>query len=113
MNDFASTIKAMLVLSGTTLRDFCRTHDLDASYISKISRGLLPPPVSERIIEQYADAFNVRKGSPARQRFIDLAAAANGILPPDLRHPAVYKELPALFRRWRKMIQTKKGHKCQ
>jgi len=42
-----------------TLREFCRENGFDAGNISKLERGILPPPQSKEKRLQYASAINL------------------------------------------------------
>ena len=81
-----------------TLRQFCLENGLDAGNLSKMERGLLPPPQGERLRE-YARMLQLREGSDEWYEFCDLAAAEAGRLPVDLQSDAeVLKRMPVLFR---------------
>jgi hypothetical protein len=82
-----------------TLRQFCEANRYDPGNISKMERGLLPPPESEAKLTEYAKGLKIRRGSDAWYQFFDLARAARGKLPPDiLRKRDVVERLPLLFR---------------
>lgn len=51
MNNFGQALKAARVGLGWTLREFCLKNKLDPGNMSKIERGLLPPPRSARVIQ--------------------------------------------------------------
>lgn len=96
-NIFGAHIKALRQKKGLTLRDFCLQHGFDPGNHSKMERGLFPPPVSEAILEHFADALDLAFGSPERQELFDLAAAGRGQLPRDLTDDEVLAKLPVLF----------------
>jgi transcriptional regulator with XRE-family HTH domain len=92
-----------------TLRLFCETFGFDPGNISKLERGLLPPPQSKEKLEQYAQALGLRKGSSAWYEFFDLAAASRGQIPEEfLADDALVKKLPVLFRTLRGEKVTEK-----
>ncbi|MBI2457639.1 MAG: helix-turn-helix transcriptional regulator [candidate division NC10 bacterium] len=59
-----------------TLRQFCEGHGYDPGNISKLERGLLPPPESKEKLTEYAKALKIRRGSDAWYQFFDLARAS-------------------------------------
>lgn len=96
---FGTFFKKLRIGQGMTLRQFCETHGYDPGNISKLERGLLPPPESKEKLTQYAKALRIRRGSDAWYQFFDLARASQGKLPPEiLRKRDVVARLPLLFR---------------
>jgi transcriptional regulator with XRE-family HTH domain len=84
---------------GLSLREFCTVNQFDAGNISKLERGRLAVPQSQEILERYAEALDVAKGSDNWYRFFDLAAAERGKIPEDLlSDEEVVGKLPVLFR---------------
>jgi len=81
---FGSYFKEMRIKRRLTLRLFCETFGFDPGNISKLERGLLPPPQSKEKLEQYAQALGLRKGSSAWYEFFDLAAASRGQIPEEI-----------------------------
>ena len=105
---------------GMTLRRFCERHGFDPGNISKLERGKLPPPQSPDLLEKYARALGLKKGSDEWYEFFDRAAAARGEIPADvLEDDEVVAHLPVLFRtlrgdrvsdeQLRKLIEIIKG----
>ena len=45
---------------GLNLREFCRRNGFDAGNVSRLERGVLPPPKSEEVLESYAQALKLR-----------------------------------------------------
>jgi transcriptional regulator with XRE-family HTH domain len=102
---FGALFKELRIGQQMTLRQFCEARGYDPGNISKLERGLLPPPESEAKLTEYAKALRIRRGSDAWYEFFDLARAARGKLPPEvLRKRDVVARLPLLFR-------TLRGHK--
>ena len=98
-NAFGAFFKELRIGRKLTLRRFCEAHGYDPGNISKLERGLLPPPESEAKLAEFARAFRIRRGSDAWYQFFDLARAARGKLPPEvLRQRDVVARLPLLFR---------------
>jgi len=96
---FGAFFKELRIGQKVTLRQFCQGHGYDPGNISKLERGLLPPPDSEAKLAEFAKALKIRRGSDAWYQFFDLARAARGKLPPDvLRKRDVVARLPLLFR---------------
>ncbi len=82
-----------------TLRDFCRRAGADPANISRMERGLAPPPKSRDILERYAAALGLHDGTDDWYGFFDLAAADQGIVPADIMADAdLVKALPLFFR---------------
>jgi transcriptional regulator with XRE-family HTH domain len=96
---FGSFFKELRIREKMTLRQFCQVHGYDPGNISKLERGLLPPPESDAKLTEYAKALRIRRGSDAWYQFFDLARASRGKLPPEiLRKRDVVARLPLLFR---------------
>lgn len=98
-NAFGAFFKELRIARKMTLRQFCQAHRYDPGNISKLERGLLPPPESEAKLADFARALRIRRGSDVWYQFFDLARAARGKLPPEvLRQRDVVARLPLLFR---------------
>ena len=98
-NAFGPFFKELRIARKMTLRQFCEAHGYDPGNISKLERGLLPPPESEAKLADFARALRIRRGSDAWYQFFDIARAARGKLPPEvLRNRDVVARLPLLFR---------------
>ncbi len=96
---FGSLFKELRIRREMTLRQFCNAHGYDPGNISKLERGLLPPPESDAKLTEYAKALRIRRGSDAWYQFFDLARVSRGKLPPEvLRKRDVVARLPLLFR---------------
>lgn len=98
-NAFGKLFKKLRMEKGHTLREFCQANGLDAGNISRVERGLFPPPQKEALLEKYAISLGLKRGSDEWLEFFDLAAAARGQLPKDLlSDEEVVEKLPILFR---------------
>ncbi len=97
---FGQAFKAHRLSLQMSLRQFCRANGFDAANISKLERGLFPPPRDERL-RAYAQALKLAEGRDNWYEFFDLAAAAKGEFPEYLRENELLTELPALFRTMR------------
>ena len=95
-----------------TLRQFCVENKLDPGNISRLERGLIPPPQGSDKLEEYARYLHIKKGTDDWYSFFDLAAADRGIIPQDLMSDnEVVKMLPAFFRTLRGQKPTEEEMK--
>jgi transcriptional regulator with XRE-family HTH domain len=91
------------------LREFCRRANADPGNISRIERGIWPPPHDRDILERYAKALDLKEASDDWYCFFDSAAADCGIVPKDIMDDAeVVKMLPVFFRTLRREKPTSK-----
>jgi transcriptional regulator with XRE-family HTH domain len=98
---FSEMLKRLRIEKGITLREFCLSNGFDPGNYSRLERGLYPPP-SPSLLEKYAAALVVLRGSDAWLELFDLAAACRGEIPSDLMADArVVEKLPVLFRTMR------------
>lgn len=82
-----------------SLRQLCGDRGLDPGNISRMERGLIPPPAGRETLERYARALELEEGSDDWYTFFDLAASARGEIPADLaEREDVLEKLPVLFR---------------
>ena len=97
--NFGGFFKEHRVVLGKTLRQFCIDNKLDTGNISKLERGLLPPPQSREKLEEYARLLKINKGSDDWYTFFDMAAAETGRIPEELMEKEnIVEKLPILFR---------------
>ena len=94
---FGEAFKAHRLNLQMSLRQFCQTNGLDPANISKLERNVLPPPKDGKL-RAYAQALKLVEGTNEWVEFFDLAAAAKGEFPNDLRDEELLTQLPALFR---------------
>lgn len=94
---FGGFFKEKRISFGLTLRQFCEKHSLDAGNMSKIERGILPPPKDE-ILKKYAKFLGLKEGTDDWYLFFDLAAAETGRFPKELMEKDVVARMPVLFR---------------
>ena len=81
------------------LREFCRKNNLDPAYISKLERGIISPPKSEKVLKRLALALKIKPGTTEWHELFDLAAVEKGIIPPDLlKNKELCEKLPMVFR---------------
>jgi len=95
---FGEFFKKKRIELDKTLRQFCLENGLDPGNISKIERGILPPPQTEKL-EHYAKCLKIKKGSDDWYEFFDLAHASAGRIPDEiLSDEEVLSKLPLVFR---------------
>ena len=83
---------------GISLRRFCKNASADPANISRMERGLSVPPKSGKILERYANALELGKGTEERIAFFDLAMASSGKIPGDIMSDRkLCSKLPLLF----------------
>jgi transcriptional regulator with XRE-family HTH domain len=99
MSTFGQMLKSLRIAQRITLREFCEKNHFDPGNYSRLERGMFPPPQREDLLERYATALGLTRGSEEWLEFFDTAAACRGELPPDLMSDdALLRKLPALFR---------------
>ena len=106
---FGSFFKEKRIALGLTLRQFCELHSLDAGNLSKVERGLLPPPKSDELLKKYAAHLKLKEGTDEWYEFFDLAAAESGKLPKELLEKDIVGRMPVFFRtlRGKKLTKSK------
>jgi len=107
---FGEFFKEKRISLKKTLRQFCMENGLDPGNISKLERGLMPPPQGSDKLEEYAKYLHIKKGTDDWYKFFDLAAVEAGRIPDELLNDAnIAASLPILFRTLRgKKISEKK-----
>jgi transcriptional regulator with XRE-family HTH domain len=99
---FGEFFQEKRIATGLTLRKFCQTHKLDPGNISKLERGLFPPPESAEKLERYAQNLRLKPGTDDWYEFFDLAAAERGRIPQDvMQDEQLVEKLPMVFRTMR------------
>jgi transcriptional regulator with XRE-family HTH domain len=58
---------------GLSLREFCRRTGFDQANVSRLERGLLRPPKSQKVLTAYAKGLRLKPKSPEWERFMTLA----------------------------------------
>jgi len=92
------------------LRRFCESNGYDPGNISRLERGVFPPPESPQKLREYAKSLGLKAGGEEWIEFFDRAAASRGQLPADLQAgDKLIGRLPVLFRtlRGRKVTPEK------
>lgn len=96
---FGDFFKSKRIALSKTLRQFCLEYYLDPGNISKLERGLLPPPQGTDKLEEYARYLKIKKGSDDWFEFFDLARLSAGRIPDEvLSDKALLSKLPLVFR---------------
>ncbi|MBI5205852.1 MAG: helix-turn-helix transcriptional regulator [Nitrospirae bacterium] len=110
---FGEFFKEKRISLRKTLRQFCAENKLDPGNISRLERGLMPPPQGSDKLEEYASFLGIKKGSDDWYTFFDLARIEAGRIPDVLlRNESVAASLPILFRTLRgQKISEKKLEK--
>lgn len=81
-----------------TLRAFCLKHGLDPGNMSRLERGITPPP-SRNKLKQFASYLKIKKGSDDWYELFDRAVACKGKIPPEvLSNKKLVEKLPLVFR---------------
>jgi len=98
-NMFGRFFRKKRLETGRSLRQFCLDHGLDPGNISRIERGLAPPPQSREKLEEYAHHLGILHDSDDWYDFFDCAAASTGRIPSDvMSDKELVKKLPVVFR---------------
>jgi transcriptional regulator with XRE-family HTH domain len=92
--DFGAFFRARRKALGLSLAEFCRRHQFDKGNISRLERGLVPPPRDQKLLESYAKILKLDDANDKRT-FFDLADASR------LKDPEVSQKLPELLRQMR------------
>ena len=96
---FGEFFKSLRKKKRITLREFCLLASADPANISRLERGVMPPPQDRGILERYAKALGLKPGSDDWYTFFDLAAVDRGIIPKDLLSDReIIEMLPVFFR---------------
>jgi transcriptional regulator with XRE-family HTH domain len=98
-NKFGELMKKLRMDKRLTLRDFCHANGFDPGNYSRLERGLFPPPQREDLLEKYATALGLQRGTDEWLNFFDIAATVRGEIPRDLlSDKEIVDKLPILFR---------------
>src|SRR5262252_8836202 len=72
-NEFGAFFRERREGLGLSLREFCRRTGFDQANVSRLERGFLPPPKSQRVLTAYAKGLRLKPKSPEWERFMNLA----------------------------------------
>ena len=96
---FGEFAKAKRLESNVSLREFCKTAELDPSNWSKVERGLMPAPSDRTKLEAIAHNLKLKKGKSDWSAFFDLAYISQQRIPDDVAEDAdAVSALPVFFR---------------
>lgn len=96
---FGPNLKALRLARKISLRQFSIDAEADPGNISRIERGILPPPQNREILIRYAKALGLEEASDEWFNFFDYASAERGMIPGDLmKNDDIVNFLPAFFR---------------
>ena len=96
---FGECFKKKRLEIGKNLRQFCLENGLDPGNISKIERGILPPPQSREKLAHYAKCLGIVEGSDEWLEFFDIARTDIGRIPEEiLADSNIVAKLPLVFR---------------
>ncbi len=96
---FGDYFKKRRLKIGKTLRQFSLENGLDPGNISKIERGILPPPQSREKLAHYARCLGIVEGSDEWLEFFDIARTDAGRIPDEiLADKNIVAKLPLVFR---------------
>jgi transcriptional regulator with XRE-family HTH domain len=96
---FGEYFKKKRMAIGKTLRQFCLDNGLDPGNISKIERGILPPPQSRDKLAHYAHCLGITEDTDDWLEFFDTARTDVGRIPEEiLANKEIAAQLPLVFR---------------
>jgi transcriptional regulator with XRE-family HTH domain len=72
-NEFGAFFREIRQGLGLSLREFCRRTGFDQANVSRLERGLLPPPKSQKVLTAYAKGLRLKPKTPEWERFMTLA----------------------------------------
>ena len=99
IESFGSFFKSRRIELGYTLRRFCQKYEHDPANLSRMERGLLPPPQKRGKLEEYTKQLELKEGSDEWYQFFDLAHIASGTIPEEILDDSkLVGKLPILFR---------------
>lgn len=108
INDsFGKLLRQTRVDKNITLRAFSRAVSYDPSNISKIERGITPPPATI-ILRGWIKQLAIEQGTVEYQEFFDSASLARNRIPEDSPDAFRNKLLPAMLRTVRSKNLTEK-----
>lgn len=97
MLTFGEFVKQLRLQNRITLREFCRTLEIDPSNWSKIERGILPPPKSKEVLTEIGNTLKLKKETEDWFTLMDLAAISH--IPKELlSDETIVEKLPVFFR---------------
>ena len=96
---FGAYLKSLRIARRISLREFSQKAESDPGNISRVERGILPPPQNREILERYAATLGLVSGSDEWFTFFDYASTDRGMIPSDIMsNDSIVNFLPAFFR---------------
>lgn len=95
---FGEFFRQKRIALGFTLRSFCERYNYDPGNISKLERNILSPSIDKQKLEGYATALKIPRDGEEWTVFFDLAHAAKGKIPEDIKKSNLLSVLPAFYR---------------
>ncbi len=96
--EFGIYLKSLRIDADMTLRSFAEASDYDVSNLSKIERGILPPPPGNLLLRKWANLLGLAADSTGYQLFMDLAAVTRSKTPDGVSQKEAAQYLPAFYR---------------
>ena len=93
-NQFGTFVRTTRKALGLNLRAFCRRNGFDPGNISRLERGISPPPQAQQMLEALAKALKLKPGTYRWEQFIKLATVS---------------QLPTFFRQLRNFLGASWG----
>ena len=97
MNQFGPMLRDSRLKANLGLRRFAELIGIKPSNLSDIENGRRHPPADPEKLREIAEALGLAEGSDEWRRLFD-TARRQGDLPPDIRHMADRRLVPALLR---------------
>ena len=98
-NIFGELHRALREKCNLSLRKYCIFAELDPGNISRIERGVIPPPQSEGTLSKMALTLGLKEESKDWKKFFDTAVITAGRLPKYVyEDEELLKKLPVLLR---------------
>jgi len=96
---FGDLLKMLRKKAGLTLREFSRRLEKDPGNISKLERGILPPPRDEEAIKTFGRVLGLNEASEDMKQLTQLAAIDAGQIPNEvMQNEKLVSMLPIFFR---------------
>jgi transcriptional regulator with XRE-family HTH domain len=96
---FGRLFKELRQKKGYTLREYCRLFQKDPGNMSKMERGLLPPPTATEELTELALSLGLRKNAEEWSNFFTVAVVSAGKIPKEIMSDEeVIQHLPILLR---------------
>lgn len=97
-SEFGIFLKELRLDADLSLRQFSELVSYDVSNLSKIERGLLPPPPGNLMLRKWLKELKINSSDTKYKRFLDLAAIQRTVFPDDLSERDLKEYLPAFYR---------------